>query len=773
MRNLLRRLLNKTLVVVVMLLGVVSAMGADWPQWRGPLRDAKSSESGLLQSWPVEGPPLKWKTDQLGEGYASIVVAQGRLHTIGNESGSIFAYALSETTGDLLWKTKIGESSRHAMSTPTIDSDHLYALDPDGELTCLHAVTGEIQWQVDLVKDFGGKLQSGRGYGESPFIDGKHLICTPGGDEALIVALNKATGELVWKVRAPELGVKGADGAAFSSMVKTRIGDIDMYIQLVGRGLVGVECDSGRFLWGYNDICADTANIPTPIVQDDLVFSANGYNSGSVLLRLKQSGEREIEVHEVYRLAGHQFQNHHGGVVALDGKIIGGHGSNNGLPTCVDLQSGEVLWKRRGPGIGSASLVYADNRFIFRYQNGVVALLAADEHGFSVEGKLQIPGAGGDSWSHPVIANGALFLREQKSVYVHRLTGDANSVTDSTNEIASALTDAEKDRLTALGVQHRSVGQLQRQVSTFDAEQFYSYLVEDPDKVGVGAIPVITLVGKQTGKFAPEVLAALSQVSHDFVIDLAGTKLTGQKILQLENLSHMKGLDLQFCTGLSEDVLAGLGELQDLRTLRLSGTEISDTSIEQIVKLSDLRALDLEVCENISDVALPKLASLSALRCLILKKTAFEKLKITDTGLGSLPALNKLEVLSLYGNRVTDAGMQHIARLTNLRSLDLSLVGITDKGVAALAPLEQLEELTLLYNTGFAGPRLTDEAVQTIARFEQLRDLNLVGAGVTNQSVEFLTTLKQLSRLQLQYSRIDTEGIRKIRAALPETVITP
>ncbi|MEC9095021.1 MAG: PQQ-binding-like beta-propeller repeat protein [Planctomycetota bacterium] len=589
--------LANTIALVVMTLLTLPVSGDDWPQWRGPNRDAKSHETGLLQAWPAGGPPLKWQTDLLGEGYASVVVANARLHTIGNEEGMIFAYGLSEATGEILWKTKIGESSRHAMSTPTIDGDYLYALDPDGELSCLHVVTGEIQWQVDFIKDYGGKLQSGRGYGESPLIDGKYLICTPGAEEAMVVALNKATGELVWKTAAPTIGDKGGDGAAFSSIVKTRIGEIDMYVQLVGRGLIGIECRGGRYLWGYNDICADIVNIPTPVIQDDYVFSANGYNSGSVLLQLKPVSARAIEVHEVYRLAGNQFQNHHGGVVALNGKIFGGHGSNNGLPTCVDFQSGKVLWKRRGPGVGSAAVIYADNRFVFRYQNGVVALLAVDEDGFSIEGKLQISGAGGDSWSHPVIANGALFLREQNALYVHNLKDGGEVKPETTTAIASTFPNEVKSRLKQLGVEHASLGQ--RHSSTFDVERFYSYMIDSADAKTVNRIPIVTLKPNANGEFSPDIIQTLADVSHEFVVDLAGLHLNQRQIQQLGKLSHMKGLDLQFCTGLSSNVLALVGDLKGLRALRLAGTEVSNESIERIVKLTSLQSLDLELFEYI------------------------------------------------------------------------------------------------------------------------------------------------------------------------------
>jgi outer membrane protein assembly factor BamB len=137
--NSVKPIVQIVLAVAIWVGSITDIQADDWPQWRGPNRDAVSKEIGLLESWPVEGPRLKWKREHIGEGYASVVVSNGLLHTIGNESGNIFAYGLEEQTGKMLWKTKIGESTRHAMSTPTVDGEYLYALDPDGELSCMNA----------------------------------------------------------------------------------------------------------------------------------------------------------------------------------------------------------------------------------------------------------------------------------------------------------------------------------------------------------------------------------------------------------------------------------------------------------------------------------------------------------------------------------------------------------------------------------------------------------------------------------------------------------
>ncbi|MBI1918746.1 MAG: PQQ-like beta-propeller repeat protein, partial [Planctomycetes bacterium] len=259
----------------------------DWPQWRGPQRNAVSAETGLLRSWPEGGPKVAWKASALGSGYASVVVRRGLLFTIGRQDRDVVVTALAAATGKRLWARKIGTTSRIPCSTPTVDDDRLYALSPEGELVCLKAASGAIVWQRSFVKDFGGRMMSGRGYGESPLIDADKLICTPGGPDAALVALDKRTGEVLWKAKTPDLGASGKDGAGFASVVVTKAAGIRQYVQLMGRGLIGVEARDGRFLWGYNAIANDTANIPTPVVREDLVFAANGYNAGSVLLRLR------------------------------------------------------------------------------------------------------------------------------------------------------------------------------------------------------------------------------------------------------------------------------------------------------------------------------------------------------------------------------------------------------------------------------------------------------------------------------------------------------
>jgi outer membrane protein assembly factor BamB len=394
----------------------------DWPQWRGPHRDAVSTETGLLHEWPEGGPSLLWNSRKVnggksvGTGYSSIVVAGGRIFTMGDKEGKECVFALDERTGKQLWFTPIGNpwGDGGPRCTPTVDGDRLYALTPHGDLVCLGTARGDVRWRKNYGKDFAGRMMSGWGFSESPLVDGDRLICTPGGDAAALVALDKRTGRLLWK--AP---VKDAGGAGYASIVATEVGGIRQYITILGRsgGIVGVDARDGKLLWRYNRMANGTANIPTPIVKDDLVFCSTGYGAGSALLRLVPSQDGTVDVNEVYFLEGNKLQNHHGGVVLLGDHIYGGHGHNAGHPFCLNVKDGSFAWPpERGPGDGSAAVVCADGCLYFRYQNNVMALVEASPRGYHLISRFNLPGGLGTGWAHPVVVHGRLFIRGQDQV---------------------------------------------------------------------------------------------------------------------------------------------------------------------------------------------------------------------------------------------------------------------------------------------------------------------------------------------------------------------
>lgn len=409
----------------VFLTSAAMAAVPDWPQFRGPQRDGKSGETGLLKQWPDGGPKLLWKIEGLGKGYSTVSIAGGRIFTMGeikregSASQSIIAYDVN--TQKELWATPVGQP--HASGprcTPTVDGELVYAIGTSGDLVCAEAATGKVVWRKNFEKDFGGRVMSMWKFSESPLVDGEKVVCTPGGPDAAIVALNKKTGEPIWKRGIPKIGDRGKDGAGYSSIVISEACGVRQYVQIMGRGAVSVAADDGRFLWGYNKIANDTANIPNPQVRGDYVFVTTAYSTGSALLKLSRDGGG-VKAEEVYFLAPEQFENHHGGVVLAGEHVYGGRGGNNGTPVCLELLTGKIAWQAKAPAKGSAAVLYADGHLLFRYDSGPVFLIEATPEAFKVKGRLDPLTGDGAAWPHPVIHDGKLYLRHDNLLLCYQL----------------------------------------------------------------------------------------------------------------------------------------------------------------------------------------------------------------------------------------------------------------------------------------------------------------------------------------------------------------
>ena len=386
--------------------------------WRGEDRLGVFSASGLLDLWPASGPPLVWKASGFGKGNSSVAVRGEWYYTMGQVDGDTKMVAAKVADGQIVWAHTVRSGDDAPNCTPLLDGDLVFGLGVQGDLVCCHAETGQEVWRKNLAQDLGGQMMSEWGYSETPLIDGDKLICTPGAPNAMLAALDKRTGNLLWTTSfPPNVGPAGKNGAGYSSPVISHGGGVKQYVQLVGRGLIGVEAKTGRLLWGYNRIANGTANVPTPLVSGDYVFCSTGYrDGGSALLKLSPSS-RGVSAAQVYYFEGNRMQNTHGGMVMIGAHIYMGEGHNNGFPLCFNWKTGRDAWRPgRGPGTGSAAVSCADGHLYFRYSNGVMALIEATPESYRVKGEFRLASQWGDHFPHPVIYDGRLYIRDKFDV---------------------------------------------------------------------------------------------------------------------------------------------------------------------------------------------------------------------------------------------------------------------------------------------------------------------------------------------------------------------
>jgi outer membrane protein assembly factor BamB len=395
------------------------AFAGDWPQWQGPDRNAISKELGLLKEWPKDGPPLAWRIKGLGGGDSAPSIAAGRLFGMSNRGDDEVVWALSETNGSTLWTTRLGPAFKQQMPqgkegpgcTPTVDGDLLYVLGLGGDLACLQVKDGKIAWQRSLQSDLGGSVPRWS-YRESPLVDGDKVICTPGGEDATLAALDKLTGKTIWKSQVP-----GSPKAAYASAIAIDLDGQREYVQLTQKGLVGVAASDGKFLWRYDRVANGPGIIcSTPIYHDGLVFAASAYGAGGGLVKLSKDANGDVKAEEVFFTK--KMQNHHGGMIVLDGCLYGANGGNDGgALVCLDFKTGNVLWderddsERRAP---KGSVALADGRLYYRTEKGTMLLIEPNPKQYVEHGRFEQPDRTQQpAWAHPVIANGKMYLRDQ------------------------------------------------------------------------------------------------------------------------------------------------------------------------------------------------------------------------------------------------------------------------------------------------------------------------------------------------------------------------
>ena len=426
-----------------------SALADDWPQWQGPNRNAISRETGLLKKWPKDGPPLAWKITGLGGGDSAPSISAGRIYGMGNRGEDEVVWARSEKDGKELWVSRLGpafeqrgmpQSKEGPGCTPTVDGERLYVIGMGGDISCLQVSDGKILWQKSMARDFGGRGPTWS-FRESPLVDGDKVICTPGAQDAMLVALDKLTGNTIWKTAVPaspaspagetggpgggrgRFGRGGGSGAAYASVIAIDFEGQRQYIQLTAKGLIGVAASDGKFLWRYDRPANGMGiNCSTPLYHDGRVFAASAYNAGGGLAKLSKDASGAIKAEELW--FSRNMENHHGGVVLVDGALYGANGGNGGgYPVCLDFQTGEVLWNEKDADkrrLRKGSVAVADGRIYYRTEEGAVVLIEPSRKEYLERGRFEQPDRTRlPAWAHPVIANGKLYIRDQDTLFCY------------------------------------------------------------------------------------------------------------------------------------------------------------------------------------------------------------------------------------------------------------------------------------------------------------------------------------------------------------------
>jgi outer membrane protein assembly factor BamB len=387
---------NRQAFWLILMFATLASAG-DWPQFRGPTRDGISTETGLLKRWPTAGPGEHWSYDQLGHGYASVAVVDGIVYTTGMEGDDGYLYALNPD-GTLKYKVDYGPewkgSYTSARSTPTVDGECLYIMSGQGRITCHRKADGKQLWYRDTLDEFKGK-NIRWGIAESVLIDGESLICTPGGQDATVVALNKQTGETIWTSKGL------SEKSAYCSPCVIERGAKRILLTMVEKSIVGIDISNGRLLWREPHKVSYDINAGTPGYRDGRMFVSNGYKHGTRMFTLSADGT-------AIRKGWHQksLDIHHGGMVLVGDEL---HGASGSRWQCLDQRSGEVKYADKL--VGKGSVVYADGMLYCYGEKGTLGLVKLAADGYDMVSSMKITRGEKEHWAHPAIADGRLYIR--------------------------------------------------------------------------------------------------------------------------------------------------------------------------------------------------------------------------------------------------------------------------------------------------------------------------------------------------------------------------
>ena len=403
--------------------GTLLTLPGDWSRWRGSNFDAIVLDSSLNMNWSERKPSLLWVFRYSGAGYSGPAVVGTTLYMSGAAEGHDFAFALDTKTGNLKWEQALGKHFTQSYGdgprgTITVDGNYLYLIRGGGQIHCLSAVDGKEIWQRDLSSDYGGRIMGPWGYSESPLVDGELVICTPGGRRGTMVALNKNTGATVW------ISTEWTDPTGYSSPIVAVVDGVRQYIQQSESGVSGVRAEDGKLLWSVSVPGYRTAVIPTPVYKDNIVYVTSGYNAGCAGIRLTGTGDT-FTAEMIYN--NKNMVNHHGGVV-LVGEHIYGFCNSSGW-TSQNYRTGETAWSSgRAGNLGKGAILAVNEKLILLEEHsGTMVVIDASPDGWKEHGRIELPERTQISsrndmvWTHPVIANGKLYVRDQDLLFAFQL----------------------------------------------------------------------------------------------------------------------------------------------------------------------------------------------------------------------------------------------------------------------------------------------------------------------------------------------------------------
>jgi hypothetical protein len=429
---------------ILLLLSPLLARGADWPQWRGLHRDGVANEDGLLEKWPKDGPPLIWTSAALGAGYSGPAIVGDRLYIMGSDGKNEFLSSRKVDSGEEIWQVRLGPEFKNnwgngARGTPTVTQNHVVALGAQGALVCVELKTGKELWRTNLRSDHAGKLMHGNllgidwGYSESPLVDGNRVIVSAGGSKGTVAAFDLKTGNKLWRTETI------TDNAAYSSAVIATIQGTRQYVQLTG-GLersdgvrmdvipraIGIEPENGNILWQHKINYYTAGVINTPVVLGDFIYTSCGYAGGCTILRIEKSGANWNVIDKTTKETRKVMSTYHGGLVA--GKdCVFGYSSAKGW-VCQSIPSGDERWAEKGK-ITAGSVIRVGSPFIIVMTDGAVAIAEPQDDGWTIRGEFILPRVSAIRkansnirvCTHPVVANGRLYVRDQELLYCHDL----------------------------------------------------------------------------------------------------------------------------------------------------------------------------------------------------------------------------------------------------------------------------------------------------------------------------------------------------------------